>query len=93
MRLVDACYFVTIEVSDRVACHGVTLLFISGNDGVSILNEALHLILDGGQVGTDRVSPVTDLVTPAGCHFNTHVLDFSQVADAGHCSGDTGHFG
>ena len=93
MRLVYACHLVTVEETDRIARHRVTLLFVSGDNGVSVLNEALHLILDGGQVGADRVSPVTDLVTPAGCHFNTHVFDFSQVADAGYCSGDTGHFG
>ena len=55
MRLVYACHLVTVEETDRIARHRVTLLFVSGDNGVSVLNEALHLILDGGQVGADRV--------------------------------------
>lgn len=91
--MVYACHFATVEKADKVARHRVTLLFVPDDSGVPVLNEALHLTLDDGQISVGRVSLVTDLVMPVDYHFNTHILSFSQVADAEYCSGDTGHFG
>ena len=91
-RLIDSRYLIAIEVSDRITCHCVTLLFISGNDGITVLNKAFYFILDCGKVGTDGISPFADLVAPGDCHFHTFILNLSQVTDTGHCSGDSGNF-
>ena len=93
LRLINAFYLITVEVTDRIACHCITLLLVSGDDRVSFLNQTLHFILDGGQVGTDRISPFADLVAPGHSHFYSFILNLSQVTYPRNCSGNTGNFG
>ena len=69
------------------------MLLVSGDDRVSFLNQTLHFILDGGQVGTDRISPFADLVAPGHSHFYSFILNLSQVTYPRNCSGNTGNFG
>ena len=91
-RLVYSVHFVTVEVADGVSGHCVTLILVTGYDWIPFLHETFYLITDGRQVGTDGVSPVTDLVAPSSCKFHTAVSDLSQITDARNGAGDARDF-
>ena len=80
--MVNTGYFIAVEITDRVACHCIALALIACDDGVSILYQTFHFVADGSQVCTDRVSPVTDLISPGSHQFDTFVLNLSKIADA-----------
>ena len=92
VRLVYALYLVTVEVTDGIAGHCVTLALVACDNRVTLLYKAQYLVLDGSEVEACAIAPVANPVAPVDGEFHAFVLYGTEVTDARHRAGDARNF-